>query len=173
MRSKLAVLFASMVVLGLASFAYAKSIEDTLGGQIILTTKALPSQFKTADSLRKLSETKFSYEKLKENEMLIINYIVVLKKAITSSGEVTILDVTDSQKGKVVMTTPFYTSERDQRIYASTFEIDEKTLPGNRKYRIVFSYRNSIMAKGDFYVKAKPQKFDGKVEFTDEETKGN
>ena len=156
-------------LLAIASLAYAKSIEDTLGGTIIMTTKSIPSKLGSASTVKAMHVSKFSYEK---EDKLTVNYLIFLKKPLTSSGELTILDITDGLPGNVKLSDTFFTSDRESRIYQPIpLTLDAKQLPGNRKYRVVLSYRGSVVAKADFFIKAKAEKFDGKVEFSEEETK--
>jgi hypothetical protein len=169
MRSRIVLLLASIFLVTIASIAYAKSIEDSLGGQIILTTKAIPAKLTSVAQVKGLSVTKFSYEK---EESFNVNYLIFLKKPMSSSGELSILDITDGLPGNVKLSDTYFTTDRENRIHQPfPLTFDAKQLPGNRKYRVVLSHKGSVVAKADFYIKAKPQKFDGKVEFTEEEAK--
>jgi hypothetical protein len=167
MRSRFTFAIVAALV-AIASIAYAKSIEDTLGGTIILTTKSIPSKLSSASSVKAMHTSKFSYEK---EDKITVNTLIFLKKPLSSSGEMTIIDITDGLPGNTKVSDTFFTSDREQRIYSSPLIFDSKQLPGNRKYRVLLSYRGSVVAKGDFFIKAKSEKFDGKVEFTEEDTK--
>jgi hypothetical protein len=176
MRSKFTFAVIAALV-AVASLAYAKSIEDTLGGTIILTTKSIPAKLSSASAVKSLHQKSIDYatdaKKNAKGELEVtINYLVILKKALDRSGEISIIDITDGLPGNVKLSDTFFTSDRENRIFQPIPLVFTPTqLPGNRKYRVVLSSRGSVIAKGDFYLKAKAEKYDGKVEFTDEDTK--
>jgi hypothetical protein len=174
MSRTLSALLLSLLVFGLALTASAKgaAIEDTLGGTIIVSSKYFPKTLPGAPAMKKLNEKGFAYDK---DGKLTFHYMIFLKKAdvIDVAADMVLYDVTDGLPGTVSSATTFFSTDRSQRIYAANLSLDEASTKGDRKYRLVFSYQGRIIARSsEFFVKAKEVKRDGKVEFTEEETKG-
>lgn len=169
---RFAPVFALVLLFGILP-AHAESTEDklanALGGTIIMSSKGFPKTLTSASSVKKLHQNKYAYDK---DGKATIRYLVFLKKAIAGvASDVTLLDITDGLPGKVILTSSFLTSDRGQRIYSSYLQLDEQKVPGDRKYRLVFSYQGYVIAKGDFFIKARPVKREGKVDFSEEEVK--
>lgn len=173
MLRKVSLLVTLALLFGLALSVEAKGSapEDTLGGTIILTSKFFPKTLPSAASLKKMNETKFAYDK---DGKLLFNYMVLLKKTdvIDVAADMILYDVTDGYPGSVVNASTFFSTDRAQRIYVANLALEEASTRGDRKYRLVFAYQNRVIAKSaDFFIKAKEVKRDGKVEFTEEDTK--
>jgi hypothetical protein len=160
-------LLCCVVMFGFSSKAFA-GVEDTLAGQVIINTKGFPKTLGSAASLKALGASKFEYDK---EGKLTLYYMMFLKKASEGSGlDATIMDITAGLPGTVAQSFTFYLSRRGERILSSYLQLDEKSLPGDRKYRLVFSYKGAVVAKGEFFVKGREVKRSGKVDFTDEDT---
>jgi hypothetical protein len=159
----------SLLALLLLAAPASAALEDSLGGQIILSNKGFPRTLTSASSVKAMHKSKYEYDK---EGKAYIYYLVFLKKAISGvSSDITVLDITEGLPGKVILTSTFLTTERGQRIYGSYLSLDEKSLPGDRKYRLVFSYHGTVIAKTEFYIKARKVERSGKVEFSEEEVK--
>jgi hypothetical protein len=143
-------------------------------GKIIMSDKRYPLSAKSKSEyfakLRKQSKTKFMEDK--ENKQWKIHFAAFFKKPLNDL-EVTIkiYDVTEKQK-RLVVAFEQYLDRRNQNEIISHVKLDRQKFGVNRKLLIVVENRNHTLAQGTFQILGEAEKYSGKVEFTEEETKG-
>lgn len=143
-------------------------------GKVILSDKRYPLSAKSKSQyfakLRKQSKTKFQEDK--ENKQWKIHFAAFFKKPLNDL-EVTIkiYDVTEKQK-RLVVAFEQYLDRRNQNEVISHVKLEREKFGVNRKLLIVVENRGRTLAQGSFQILGEAEKYSGKVEFTEEETRG-
>jgi hypothetical protein len=168
---------ACAVVIGLAfapSAAYAqKGPEKTFAGKVILSAKRFPTQAKSASAytsaIRKLSKRDFMEDKANQNWK--IHFAAFLNKPLDDlEVMVKLYDVTGQAK-TLLASFEQYTDERGQRTIISSFTLERKTVGVNKNIIIELEYRGRRLAAGQFRILGEAERYSGKVDFSDDDTK--
>jgi len=151
-----------------------KGVNKALAGKIITSNKRIPTSAKSQKAytakLKKMRKDRFIENK--EKKEWKIYYAAFMKKPV-GDLEVTIklYDVTDGRK-RVISSFEQYLSERGQMSIVSYLELERQYFEPNRKILMtVETYRGQVLASGTFRILGEVEKFSGKVDFTEEETK--
>ncbi len=177
MRHVLASLTLLATVTLLAPSAQAKKPEDVFGGKVMCSDKSFPLESKSAaayiTSVKKQSKDRFQEDK--EKGQWKIYYAAFFKRPLNDlEVKVTIYDVTDGSQRFIDSWEEFLT-ERNQRVIIGNLKLkrQEGKVNPNSKILMVMESKGAIVASASFFILGEGKKFSGKVEFTDEETKGN
>src|SRR5262245_42227246 len=159
--------------------AAAKKPEDVFGGQIKTSVSAFPLSSKSqgADVSKVRSQSKDRFWENKEKKEWIIYYAAFFKKPVNDL-EVTLktYDITTGA-ARMVESYEIYVESREQRVVTGRVNLkrgdDGSNYSPNSKIRLVLENRGRILAQSTFYIQGEGKRFTGKVEFTEDETKGS
>jgi hypothetical protein len=154
-----------------------KKPEDVFGGRVMVSDKPFPLEAKSAGAyitaVKKQSKDRFVEDK--EKQQWKVYYAAFFKKPLNDlEVKVTIYDVTDGSQ-RFIDSWEEYLNDRNQRVITGNLKLkrqDGKVNP-NSKILIVFEDKSRrIIASAQFYIIGEAKKFSGKVEFSEDETKG-
>ncbi len=145
-------------------------------GKIITAKKRIPTAAKSQSAytakLRKMKTTRF-FENKEKKEWKI--YYAAFFSRPVNDMEVTIklYDITNGRK-QVLSSFEQYLDDRGQTSIVSYLELERQYFEPNRKIMMsVESYRGKVLASGTFQIIGEVERFSGKVDFTEEETKAD
>jgi hypothetical protein len=173
-RLALAALVVVAVAFGAASPALAKNPEDVFRGQVLTSKARFPTKSKSVSAyiskLKKLKTAKF-YED-KDKKQWKVYYAAFFRKPLNDL-EVTVrlYDVTGGKK-QLINSFEQYLDGRGARSFISNMTLERKYVGVNKQVMIVLESRGSILAVGKFWIIGEAEKYSGKVDFSEEDTKG-
>lgn len=158
--------------------ALAAKPEDVFQGKIVITKKRLPARFSSAGAfIAAVKEANTdrvwpAEEKGNDHAVWKIEYIAFFAKPL-HDNEIT-LKFFDTTGGayKFVAGDEQYTREKGTRIFASSIEVAKPDFETNRRYAMTIESGRRVLARTTFWLRGKGPSYSGKVEFSDEETKG-
>jgi hypothetical protein len=165
------------LILGLQAFARPARAENpnvVFSGRIIVSDKKFP---KTATSpsayvaaIRKQAKTNFPEDKEKKGTWKV--YIAGFLKTKLDDLEyvVKIYDVSTKNK-QMLQAIDMYTNDRGEQTIISSVTLDKQTVGVNKELMITMESKNKVLASGTFKVLGEGEKFTGKVNFSDDDTK--
>jgi hypothetical protein len=165
------------LTLALASPAAAdapRGPEKVFAGKIILSTKRFPTYAKSpsayVSAIRKQSATKFHEDKATGEWN--IYFAAFLKPALNDlEYTVKLYDLTDGRT--MLMSFEGFTDVRGQRTIISKLKLDKKQVGVNKDVLIDIEYRGKRLATGRFRILGEGERYSGKVDFSEDDTKGN
>jgi len=158
--------------------AHAAKPEVTFGGRILISDKSFPTSSKSVGAyigaLRKQSKDKLWEDKEKTHWK--VHYVAFFRKPLNDL-EVTVklYDVSQPSAQRMIESYELYLDGRGQRSFSGNLKLrkaDDAYHP-NSRILMVLENRGAILAKANFTVHGEGKKFTGKVEFSEEDTKGN
>lgn len=171
----LAALFLSAAA---TTVALAAKPEDVYKGRIVITANRLPMRFPSANAfvaaLRKNGTDRVWPKEEKGNDHAVWNveYIAFFAQPLNDNEvNVKFFEVTGGAH-RYVAGDEQYTREKGSRIFASSITLAKPEFETNRKYMMTVESRRRIIATTTFWLRGKGPNYSGKVEFTDDETKG-
>jgi hypothetical protein len=148
--------------------------EDFLKGRIIISDKGLPTHWSSVSSyvaqLKSLNRESMWYDK--KTGKLTVQYAAFFAKPVEDiQVELVLYDITNGAHDRKVTTENFMT--RGDRVLFNSVVFDKEDIEGNKKYMMTIEDRRRVIASGTFILRMEGPHYSGKVEFTDEETKGS
>jgi hypothetical protein len=152
--------------------------EDVFKGKIIITEKRLPMKFPSAAAFvqavnrAKVDRVWPREEKGNDHAEWNIEYIAFFAQPL-ADNEVTVkfFDVTGGAH-RFVAGDSQYTRERNSRVFASSILVAKPEFEHNKRYMMTVQTGGRVIASTMFWLRGKGPNYSGKVEFSDEETKG-
>jgi hypothetical protein len=176
MRRSIAALVSVFVALTLfAGHARAQAPEKVFAGKVLLSTKRFPMSAKSQSAyiatLRKQSASNF-YED-KENHQWKINFAAFFREGLDDvEVQVKIYDVTSSPQ-QMLSSFDQYLDERGQKSFVSSMILERKQFGVNKQLMITLESHGKVLASGRFKILGDAEKNTGKVNFSDDDTKGS
>ena len=142
-------------------------------GRVITSKKSFPTSAKSASAyvaaIRKITTTSFAEDK--ESQSWKINFGAFLKAPLDDVEYV--VKLYDLSTKPAVLLTSFdqYSDQRGQRTIISNFTLDRKLAGVNKDISIVVESKGRTLAAGRFHITGEWEKFSGKVDFSDDDTK--
>lgn len=173
--SRRALILAGALTIAFALGNTALAGKTPFDGKVVTSHKRIPTSAKSKKAyfakLRKQKRTKFQENKEKKQWKI---YFAAFFKRPLNDLEVTIklYDVTDKTP-HLKSAFESYLSDRGQTELISYLKLDREKFGVNRDILMVVENRGRKLAQGKFKIVGEAEKFKGKVDFTDEETKGN
>ena len=171
-----ALVFTLTVAFGLSSLASTEAqAQGRLKGKVLTSHKRFPLTAKSKSAyfkkLKKQSKTKFKEDT--EKKQWKIHYAAFFKKPLNDM-EVTvkIYDVTEKQR-VLKMAFEQWLDRRGQKEVISYIKLERDKFGVNRRLLITLENRGRVLAKGNFQILGEAEKFSGKVDFSEEETRSN
>ncbi len=168
----------SLLIVGLAiAFAQPARAENpnvVFSGKIILSDKKFPKSATSpsayVSAIRKQSKTNFSEDKEKKGTWKV--YLAGFLKSKLDDLEYTvkIYDVSNKSK-QMLQAIDMYTNDRGEQTIISYVTLDKQTVGVNKELMITMESKNKVLASGTFKVLGEGEKFTGKVNFSDDDTK--
>ncbi len=170
------------VMLGLLLLALVPSVgvagkkpEDVFAGQVVITSKRLPSRFSSGEAfisaLKQAKTDKVWPKEQKGNDEAIwkLEYVAFFAKPLDDfEVMVKFFDVTGGAR-KFIAGDAQMTRERGTRVFASDIELTKPYFDANRKYMMVVESKGRTVATANFWLRGKGEEHSGKVEFGDKE----
>ncbi|MFO0574537.1 MAG: hypothetical protein U1A78_11095 [Polyangia bacterium] len=168
------------------ALAGGKMPEDILAGQLIVSDSSFPTRWTSAAAFasecKKKHKAKLHFAKKTENKKSIwpnvqIYYAAFFSKPVNDvEVRFVLYDITNGLGAKVKKGSwEAFLNKKGDRVLFNSVELDKEDLFGDdtnpRKYQFAIEHRGQILAKTELTLTAEPEKFSGKVEFSDEETK--
>ncbi|MBE7450318.1 MAG: hypothetical protein HS111_15900 [Kofleriaceae bacterium] len=169
-----AVLGVALVLFGLAGTAQAqKGPERVFGGKIMVSDKKYPSYAKSVSAyvaaIRKQSKNQFWEDKAKQNWR--IHFAAFFKRPLPDIEVVVKLyDVTRGNR-QLLASFEQYLDQRGQRALLSQFTLERKHVGVNKQVLMVIEVQGQTFATGKFKILGQEERYTGKVDFSDEDTK--
>lgn len=150
-----------------------KSPEKVFAGKVILSSKRFPTYSKSASAyisaIRKLSKTSFMEDK--STGSWKIYFAAFLNKPLDDLEIlVKLYDVTGRTKS-VLATFEQFVDQRGQRTIISEFTLSREQVGVNKEIVIELDYKGRRMAAGQFRILGEAEKYSGKVDFSEDDTK--
>jgi hypothetical protein len=150
-----------------------KSPEKVFAGKVILSSKRFPTYSKSASAyisaIRKLSKTSFMEDKATGGWK--IYFAAFLTKPLDDLEIlVKLYDVTGRSKS-VLATFEQFVDQRGQRTIISEFTLARDQVGVNKEIVIELDYKGRHMAAGQFRILGEAEKYSGKVDFSEDDTK--
>jgi hypothetical protein len=171
--------FVLSLALGLTLFARVaeaqKGPERTFGGKIMISDKKYPSYAKSVPAyvsqIKKQSKTKLWEDKAKGNWKV---YFAAFFKRPLNDIEV-VVKLYDVGGGGRQMLASFeqYLDQRGQYALLSNFTLERKQVGVNKHVMIVLEVQGRTVATGKFDILGEEERYTGKVNFSDDDTKGS
>ena len=177
---KLSRLFVSLsVALVGASVATAagNKPEDVFKGKVIVTANRLPLKFPSAQAFiaalnRAKTDRIWPKEEKGDNATWSLEYIAFFASPLNDNEvNVKFYEITGGGQ-RYVAGDEQMTRERGTRIFASNITLGTPEFEVNKKYYMTVESGRRIIAATTFWLRGKGPNYSGKVEFSDEETKG-
>jgi hypothetical protein len=149
-RSLVAVL-ACVVSLVLESpSAQGREPEDFLKGQIILSDKDLPMEWKSVRAyVRKLKRLRRKAIAFDGKGKVRLHYAAFFAKPVRDvQVDMVVYDITEGERLKKTSWETFLAKRGDRAVF-SNVDLTEEDLPGDRKYQFVVAHRGRALAKGE------------------------
>lgn len=150
-----------------------KSPEKVFAGKVILSSKRFPTYSKSASAyisaIRKQSKTSFMEDK--STGSWKIYFAAFLTKPLDDLEIlVKLYDVTGRTKS-VLATFEQFVDQRGQRTIISEFTLSREQVGVNKEIVIELDYKGRRMAAGQFRILGEAEKYSGKVDFSEDDTK--
>ena len=165
----------SLVLLCVAlSPAYAGDPNVVFKGKIMTSSKRYPLSAKSKDAyiaaIKKQSSMNFQEDKEKKGWKI---YFAAFLKVPLDDVEYTITfyDVTSGPQ-QMLGASDNFNDSRGQRTIVSNITLEKKAFGVNKTLLMTIENGGRVLASGKFKILGEGEKFSGKVNFTDEETKG-
>ncbi|HUQ07651.1 MAG TPA: hypothetical protein VM261_34390 [Kofleriaceae bacterium] len=171
--------FVVSMAFGLTVFARAaeaqKGPEKVFGGKIMVSDKKYPSFAKSVGAyigaIKKQSKTKFWEDKTKQSWK--IHFAAFFKKPLTDiEVKVKLYDVGGGQRN-LIASFEQYLDQRGQNALLSNFTLERKHVGVNKHVLMVLEVQGRTVATGKFDILGQEERYTGKVDFSDDDTKKN
>ncbi len=163
----------SVLVL-LAGPAAADKPNATFAGKIMLSDKRFPASAKSLAAfnaqIRKQSKTNF-YED-KEKKGWKIQFVGFLKAPLNDVEYIVKLYEVGRGPQQLLATIEQYTDSRGQTALISNMQLEKKTIGVNKEIMITMESKGRVLAAGRFKILGEGEKFNGKVNFSEDEAAG-
>ena len=175
MRSVRVAVLAVVLALTFAAAAQAETPEKVFAGKVLLSTKRFPMSAKSASAyiaaLRKQSASNFQEDK--DNHQWKINFAAFFKGALDDvEVQVKIYDVGGGQQ-QLLSSFDQFLDERGQKSFISSMVLERKQFGVNKQLMITLESHGRVLAVGKFKILGEADKMTGKVNFSDDDTKGD
>jgi hypothetical protein len=154
--------------------AYAGDPNVVFKGKIMTSSKRYPLSAKSKDAyiaaIKKQSSMNFQEDKEKKGWKI---YFAAFLKVPLDDVEYTIkfYDVTSGPQ-QMLGASDNFNDSRGQKTIVSNITLEKKAFGVNKTLLMTIENRGRVLASGKFKILGEGEKFSGKVNFTDEETKG-
>ena len=152
--------------------------EDVFKGRIVITASRLPMRFASSgafiSAVNKAKTDRVWPKEEKGNDHVLWNveYIAFFAQPLNDNEvNVKFFDVTGGSH-RFVAGDEQYTREKGTRIFASNITLGTPEFEVNKRYMMTVETGRRVIASTMFWLRGKGPNYSGKVEFTDEETKG-
>ena len=146
--------------------------EDLLKGRMIISDQRFPTSWTSVggyvSQMKGLNKTTLWYDK--KTGKLKVEYAAFFAKPLNDvQVNLVIYDITNGARDRRGSWEQFMT--RGERVLFNSITFDKEDFEMNKKYRLVVENRGAVLAAGEFILRGEGPHYDGKVEFTDDETK--
>jgi hypothetical protein len=151
--------------------------EDVFKGRVIVMANRLPMRFPSAGAFisavnRAKTDRVWPKEEKGDHVVWNLEYIAFFASPLNDNEvNVKFYEVTGGAH-RYVAGDEQYTRERGTRTFASNIALGTPEFEVNKKYMMTVESGHRIIASTTFWLRGKGPNYSGKVEFTDEETKG-
>ena len=165
---------ASLVVLG-ARPAHAQDPNRVFAGRIIASVKHFPSYSRSANQyiaqIRKLSKRDFMEDKQTHTWKI---YFAAFLRAPLNDVEYQFKFYDLSQRGRpLVATDDQFTDTRGEKTIVADVKLDKQQVGVNKELYVTLENHGKVLASGRIRIIGEGDHFSGKVNFSDDDTKGN
>lgn len=158
--------------------AQAAKPEDVFAGRILTSDKSFPTSSKSVGAyigtLKKMNKDRVWENK--DKTAWTIYFVAFFRKALNDlEVTVKVYDVSQPSDQRLVESYEMYLDARGQRSFSGRLKLTkgDSTYHPNSRLLIVLENRGAILAKSNLTIQGEGKKFTGKVEFSEEDTKGN
>ncbi|HVK78271.1 MAG TPA: hypothetical protein VM734_33430 [Kofleriaceae bacterium] len=166
--------FAAVLAVGAAPAEAQRGPEKVFAGKVLTSDKSFPSSAKSANAyvaaLRKQSKTQFWEDKAKKTWK--IHFAAFFSKPLNDIEVIVKLyDITNGQRSMLASFEQFL-DQRGQRALLSQFTLDRKQVGVNKQVMMTVEVQGRVVATGKFKILGEAERYTGKVDFSDDDTKG-
>ncbi len=152
-----------------------KGPERVFGGKIMVSDKKYPSYAKSVgayvSAIKKQSKTKFWENKDKKNWK--IHFAAFFKKPLTDIEVVVKLYDVGGGSRTLLASFEQFLETRGQNALLSQFTLERKHVGVNKRVLMVLEVQGRTVASGRFDLLGEEERYTGKVDFSEEDTKKN
>ncbi|HZL20082.1 MAG TPA: hypothetical protein VFG23_20280 [Polyangia bacterium] len=180
MHQRLALRFGTLVALSILMFARpsaAAKPEDVFKGKIIITKNRLPMRFASPGAFvsalqkNKIEKIWPTEESGADHGIWNLEYLAFFAQPLDDSEiEVKFYDITGGDK-RYVAGDPQYTRERGSRIFGSSIQLSKPDFDVRKHYMMSIESKGRTIAMTTFWLLGKGANYNGKVEFSDADTR--
>jgi hypothetical protein len=168
------VLAVLVLVAGPAAADKVEKPNAAFAGKIILSDKRFPAQAKSLAAfnaqIRKQSKSSFMEDKDKKGWK--IQFVGFLKAPLNDVEYVVKLYEVGRGPQQLLATMEQYTDSRGQTALISNMSLEKKTIGVNKEILITMESKGRVLASGRFKILGEGERFNGKVNFSEEEAAG-
>jgi hypothetical protein len=162
------VIFASLAVT-----ARAENPNQAFNGRIIMSGKRFPTQAKSPTAytaaIRKQSTMNFYEDKAKHQWK--IYFAGFLKAKLDDVEYVIKLYELSGRSQQLLVSFDQFTDERGQQTILSNMTLDKKQVGVNKELLMTMESKGKVLASGRFKILGEGERYTGKVDFSDDDTK--
>jgi hypothetical protein len=152
-----------------------KGPEKVFGGKIMVSDKKYPSYAKSVGAyisqIKKQSKSKFWEDKKKQSWK--IYFAAFFKKPLTDIEVIVKLYDTNGGTRTLLASFEQFVDQRGGQALLSNFTLERKHVGVNRRVLMVLEVQGRTVATGKFDLLGEEERYTGKVDFSEEDTKKN
>jgi len=152
-----------------------KGPEKVFGGKIMLSDKKYPSYAKSVGAyisqIKKQSKTKFWEDKTKQTWK--IHFAAFFKRPLNDIEVVVKLYDVGGGSRTLIASFEQFLDQRGQNALLSQFTLERKHVGVNKHVLMVLEVQGRTVASGKFDILGQEERYTGKVDFSDDDTKKN
>jgi hypothetical protein len=175
LRTSLVALAATAVLVlgGARPAAAGPNPEKVFSGKVMLSNKRFPTYSKSASAyisaIKKQSKRDFQEDKTNKNWK--IYFAAFLSKPLDDIEILVKLYDVSGRSKSLLATFEQFTDERGQRTIISQFTLERDLVGVNKDVIIELEHKGRRLAAGQFRILGEEERFSGKVDFSDDDTK--
>jgi hypothetical protein len=166
---------ALVFLVGFTTVVHAQAPEKVFSGKVLLSTKRFPMSARSPGAyiatLRKQSASNFMEDK--DKHQWKINFAAFFRGALDDvEVQVKIYDV-GSNPQQLLSSFDQFLDERGQKSFISSMVLERKQFGVNKQLMVTLESHGKVLAAGRFKILGEAEKLSGKVDFSDDDTKGS
>jgi hypothetical protein len=171
MRSLLIVLIVGL--LGSTAFADGK-VNSTFAGKIMLSDKRFPQSAKSLSAFNSAvtKQSKSNFYEDKEKKSWKIYFAGFLKSPLNDVEYVVKIYELSGKSQQLIATFEQFTDERGQASLMSNMTLDKKSFGVNKQLYMTIESKGKVLATAQFKILGEGEKYNGKVDFSEDEANG-
>ncbi len=153
--------------------AQAENPNVTFSGRIMVSDKRFPQTAKSPGAyvaaIRKQAKINFAEDK--EKQQWKIYFAGFLKNKLNDVEYIIKIYDISSKPQQLLQSFEQFTTDRGQQTIISSMTLEKKSMGVNKELMMTMESKGKVLASGRFKILGQGEKFSGKVDFSDDDTK--